>query len=395
MEDELRKYKKKVKKLTKKLKYKNIMLNSLLSTLDRKGSKRRSGGSPCAKRIKKVGNSSEKNLDESTEPRVGEISEEKKAVPYSPRVQEAEEASDALFVLENNKNTKVDKLFKLNFKLDDYVEYTCSLFVPYICDDKRRYKISKNHALYIKTNKRGIHKHIFKGINTREIEKTWVLLYNMGTVADYGEICTIIHDLFLFVDDFEHVFYFSYALLHDKELKSDILSRTITMLLSYQALIMKETNKNAKIVTMIQNEVDLFVKFDVGEIYNAILEDDNLSEANISSIRIICSFMDWDWTFNHFVIRKLYKQFGNTKNPALLGYLGAVLMLGYKNFGLHESVQSILDVFKGLLQEDANELGLIACSYVKNLDFNFASEWFKNHFNDKKLYEEIFNAKTF
>ncbi|ELQ74591.1 hypothetical protein THOM_2505 [Trachipleistophora hominis] len=220
-DDKIKKYENKIKSLTKKLKYKKIIIKSLLHTLQRKKYKKRKNG--LEMKIENnlsvpIDSRADSVAEQVMEAEIEETGGDKK--PDIDMIAAAHPESIATYsVLERNNRTKEDKSFRLNFKLDEYVEYTCSLFVPYVYDAKDDYKLSKLHLIYIKTNIKGILKHIFKDINTREVEKTWTLLFNLGCAQSYDALCMIVHDLFVFVDDFERVIYFSYALLHGKKLR--------------------------------------------------------------------------------------------------------------------------------------------------------------------------------
>ncbi|ELA48221.1 hypothetical protein VCUG_00262 [Vavraia culicis subsp. floridensis] len=399
-EDKLKKYKSKIKSLKNKLKCKKIIIKSLLHTLQKKKYKKRRSDSSVKRKEKdeikkrrKVSNV----LGQGTEQIIKETSNDGRMLNKSDGAAH-HEIVDAYTVLERNNCENEDKSFKLNFKLDEYVDYTCSLFVPYICDAKDTYKLSKQHAIYIKTNRKCILKHIFKDINTREIEKTWTLLFNLGCTESYEALCVVVHDLFVFVEDFERVFYLSYALLHNKKFEVDILSKTIRMLLSYQALIMRKVNSGVEFGYKIQEEMDLFDHFDVNSLCNVILEDNSFSHLNVASLRIICSFMDWNWTYNTFIVQMLYPRFVETNRPILLFYMGVICTLGYKNFGMHESVQSIFDEIKTCLDKDNVELSAIACSFVKNFDLDLAEKWGtrnKVKYGRQSWFDHILTKNTF
>ncbi|ELQ74590.1 hypothetical protein THOM_2504 [Trachipleistophora hominis] len=170
------------------------------------------------------------------------------------------------------------------------------------------------------------------------------------------------------------------------------------MLLSYQVLIMKRTNDSTDIVSKIQDEMDLFEPFDVNGLCSTILADNEFSHFKTASLRIICSFMDWNWTYNIFTVQTLYPQFVESSRPILLFYMGVICTLGYKNFGMHESVQSIFDEIKTFLDKENHELSVIACSFVKNFDLDLAGQWCaknREKYGNQPWFEQILSKNMF
>lgn len=398
MTSKISKYKNKIKALKKKLYHKKLMINSLLDSLERKKIKRKKR---TKKKVKKINDIVQKDEFVSndtscfavqTDVTTQDVFDEQETPSKS-------EEQNTHFILRNNKNeNNAEQIFKPNFKFEEYTTYLSSIFVPYIFDDQVTYNLTKVHSIYIKSNIKGIIKYVFKDINAQPIEKSWEILYNVGCVENYSVICVIIHDLFLFVDDFDRVFFLSYALLQGKKLEADILSSTIKMLLSYQALIMKKNGIYTEYVTKIQDELFLFDSFDISRQCNTILNDIDIYANNIAALRIICSFMDWDWTYNTFVCEMLFPRFTETRSQTCVCYLGAICMLGYKNFGSHESTQSILDELKKVVTGDNLHLSIIACTFVKSLDFDFVRKWIKDSKKGslvRKYSKQIFSINSF
>lgn len=319
--------------------------------------------------------------------------QENQEVIEEPKKILIEEKEDFFACFETNQNNKQNiPLFKMNFKFEEYFKYISKLYVPFINDDSN-FNLSKLHVSYIKNNSQSIHKQIFKDINNLDQKLLYTLFYCIGRVLSYENIICIIHDLFIFCNDFNLIFFYSFALFNKYTFKNDVLSDSIKMILSYQGLIM-EKEKISNLTQSVVEKMMLFEDFDLKIPLSKIIEMTEYDDKCCAALRIISVFMDWNWTYNFLVVSIFYPKFIETKRSIFLVYLGILLIHGYRNFHDHKSVISIKEFLKKQINSENNfECKIMAACYLKNVDYEFVINWARENIKsvDKRCYKRIKN----
>lgn len=270
----------KIRKLNKKIKKKNVIIKFLMKYIEKKPLRHNSNKKINIKRFEI------KKKENVTKNQVVKVDEK----PNS-------KSNNQFDVLKNNKNLLKNETFKVNLSIEQYFTYISSLYIPFFFDNQSNYKISKLHSFFIKNNYKGILKYLFTNINTISIECVYSLLYCIGEIESFENVLIIIHDLFLFCDDYNKIFFFSSALLRKFELINKLLPNTIRMILSYQGLIMKKECINVDLISIILSKQNFYVEFDLKPALEQIFNANEYNDEIIATLRIICAYMDWNWTY--------------------------------------------------------------------------------------------------
>lgn len=366
---------------------------------------------------------------------------------------------DQFDFLRNNFNPKptANPPFKINAKLDEFFDFVSNTYVPFVHD--RESSLHRLLVTYVKNNTDGIIKQIFHDFIVNEIDGTekipmklsesaiklvFSLFYMLGQALPLKNCLILVQDLFVFCSDFELVFFWSYAVLRKHKFPNTfstfntsqslsgqkILSDTLRLLLSYQGTIMLHQNKSA-LTSKILIDLNLKDEFDLKPILTSLLEANSGDfPEKLSALRCVTSFMDWNWTFNYFIIRvlipRLVALFENEAeylsqkapqeqyNPIrqskydqisiFVAYIGVLMDLGHRQIGPHKSVSVLCDLLKKILDgnvklsdfnsgEDKNNekqenigktnnlitvpwgIRLVAARYLKAYDFHHVEKW--------------------
>lgn len=81
-------------------------------------------------------------------------------------------------------------------------------------------------------------------------------------------------------------------------------------------------------------------------------------------LRMVCHYLDWDYTFNNYIVDKLYPKIIELKSIALVYYLGILTVNGYRQFKDDESVNSLFELLHKILHWN-DECSVVSYMFLK------------------------------
>ncbi|KAF7684102.1 hypothetical protein TCON_0706 [Astathelohania contejeani] len=287
--------------------------------------------------------------------------------------------------------------FKPNASVLEFMEYCTLLGSPGIFDSSK-VSLSKNLKTYIRNNKKGILKAVMERINDYKLLDIYNILSIVSYECGYVDKLIIIHDFFIFIKKTEYIIFLVYSILRNDCFRNDILGSTIKKMIEHQLSL--EEIGNDKLSLAINHIIDNLKlapqKHDLEELVEdifkevAIFRDGEITNEAMGralSIKLLCDYLDWDWTYNTFIVEKSKLSNNSEFFIFILGLLG---LNAWVNFGFIESVSVIFNKMEEIMKSNNNniQIRIIAYLFVKLYKPNKAEEWvIKNEESVKEIIE--------
>lgn len=359
-----------VKNLKTELMNKDIIIDALVTKLrekqDTDESKPESEPEPV-KRIKKnteevtlpgLENILEESLVDDNDLTDHKVVSEPRNVPYSGTSELITQIKD-IFI---QKSKNID--FKLNYNFRKFVDfaetsYEFSLF------NKKVFRIKNPLKQFLDANLDRIVKFIIENINFFNMNQICSTLFLINSEIPYKQKLIIFHDIVLVLENFSKLNFIASALFNNIDLEGDFFSQLIKKIMYHQICI---DNK-------------LINDSDVIEYYGLIRENFSLTPSDISlwdslshflvahsffdqvkktikpesiekgfALRMLASYLDWDYIFNSFIRTQLHPKIVSDRSPIHVYYMGILMMNARRFFGVCESVNIIEDEFRAILE---------------------------------------------
>lgn len=307
---------------------------------------------------------------------------------------------DDLDILLNKK--KVTKIFRDNVFIDEFVEYCGDVFLIKSFDDFVNITLPKNLKKYLSENKQKIYKYLILNINNLSLNlicSTIILLSN--EFSDYDKLI-MIHDIILYTTIHSKILFIVFCLINSpdffKNCKDDILKDTLFNILCFQYIIDIDIHKSKKITnqyTLIKNKLGLDTHKVLEDyllnisceipVFNNYKFNDELYKY-IYSVRVLGHFLDWDYTYNTYIIENLLKEV----NPCKIVYMGILAISSLRLFGRIESNTLIFTYVKNLIK-GYDDLSLVSYLIIKQVDENYSEKYISVY--DTKIKEIGFDVE--
>ena len=288
--------------------------------------------------------------------------------------------------------------FKMNFTFMKFIEY-CENSYEFSLTNKKVAKSKNPLRQFILTNMDRILKFLIDNINTLNMNQLCSTFFLINSEIEYSHKLVIFHDIILELENCSKLIYIASALFNNLDFSCDLFSQLIKKILFHQVSI----------------DCDLIRDGTVTEYFNLISENLALSPPDISlweslshfmvkhelfdteklsikaeaiekgfMLRMVCHYLDWNYTYNTFIVTQLYPKIVSARSPIHVYYLGILTMNAYRLFGTHESVVSIFDELKGILEWN-DQCSVVAYLILKQVYEVECEEWVQRNFENLTL----------
>ncbi|KAK1349914.1 hypothetical protein LUQ84_000902 [Hamiltosporidium tvaerminnensis] len=289
---------------------------------------------------------------------------------------------------------------KTNMSFEEFV-YVCSNLQ--VSEPLEKYKeifIPKQLIVFVENNLKGIIKYLFSNLEKLKPRDIYSVVTVLSTIKNDELKESILHDIIIFIKEPVLYLFYCYPFLLESNPNS-IFIKTIKKILSFQVAvdikIFKSYENILKILNKISENINLKLEIFSIESYCMelvkevpIFENGNLNNEALligASIKLICNFMDWDWTYNQFIVEFLYPKFIKTNSPSIMYYICLITFNSYKDFGNHKSIKSIFDKIQEYISNENIELSLVAYLFIRQTDSNICKDWIET--NQERLKKHI------
>ncbi|KAM0671887.1 hypothetical protein CWI42_040240 [Ordospora colligata] len=289
------------------------------------------------------------------------------------------------------KSKKAQKPFKEAFTVDSFIAY-CRDMHSFGLISRSDGKSKKMFRCCIKQYVEKVTRHLMVNLNVYDLNTLCSAFNLLCAEMEYNHKLVIAHDIILLVDDFSRMPFIVSAVFNNQGIHSDVLGETVSNIVMHQCDIDSEMYSDspnlvryyARISANFGNHTDVKPLGDIcsdliGDIH--AFEDGEINEAifpRMYSIRALCHYMDWDYSYNEFVCGVLYPRLVERQEALCAVYMFSVVFNALRVFGEVESVKMSLEKLKGMIHDDS-ELSAVCYMFVKQIDPDCAEQWFRMH----------------
>ncbi|UYI26703.1 DUF5087 domain-containing protein [Encephalitozoon cuniculi] len=285
---------------------------------------------------------------------------------------------------------KVSKSFKDAFTIDSLLSYSGEAH-NFSLNSRADVKMKKSFHTNVKQQIDKIIRHMMTNLNTYDLNMICSTFNLISGDVEYQHKLVIAHDIILFIDDFSRTPFIISALFNNQGIRNDVLGGIIKEILLHQCTIDKDIYKNNPHLVGYYNKI-----IDNFELHPRerslkdactslignfkVFEDRTFNSAifpNMYSVRVLCHYMDWDYTYNEFVRSVLYPRLKETRNPLYAVYMFVVAFNALRVFGDVESVNVVFDKLKEFMS-DASDLSIASYLFIKQIDPEGARKWYRS-----------------
>ncbi|KAM0687460.1 hypothetical protein COBT_001299 [Conglomerata obtusa] len=268
------------------------------------------------------------------------------------------------------------------------VNFSFLQFIQFCANSQLKPQDVKNIKNYVKNNKKGLIRYIFRNINVLTIFEVYETFWLMSHYLADSERLIIIHDIFLFTDKKYKIVPFTYAIIRNSNCFTGVFGETCKLLIGYQMIYQKNNYINEKLqnyYTQIDKDLDLkgelvdlnqylknlLVAFDVfenGEI------NKNLIKHSLC-IRVLLSTMDQEYVFDHFI--KNFLLIKLKEHPSMIFYFGVFTVNFLRMTGRDEKLCECIKILEEFLNCGNEEKEILAYIFVNQISFEHKRDWLK------------------
>lgn len=285
--------------------------------------------------------------------------------------------------------------FKPNYTFKKFVEY-CESSYEFSLTNKKISKTKNPLKLFIETNLERIVKYLIDNINTLNLNQICSTFFLINSEIDYSFKLIICHDIILELEDYTKLTFIASAIFNNQDLECDLFSQIIKKILFHQISIdydfLKDSDINDYLDLISENmalsspEVSLWESLSHFMVKHQFFDPDKLtikSEAIEKGfmLRMTCHYIDWNYTYNTFVVMQLFPKIIADKSPIHVYYLGILALNGLRLFDKDESVLLIFEELKSIL-EWGDHCSVVAYLILKQVNGEMCKEWLDKNAED-------------
>lgn len=396
--EKIRNLEKTIASLKSELHSKDIIIDALVSKLKDQESSAACDAREHVKRLKaskaetslpgiEAYSSEDANIESKTPtPRSGgENPRESICVSYDP----AETASQIKDVfIQKSKGME----FKLNFSFKKFVDYAETSY-EFSLFNKKVVKTKNPIKQFIEANLDRIVKFILDNINVLNLNQVCSTIFLINSEISYRHKLVIFHDVVLELENYSKLNLIAAALFNNLDLEGDVFSQIIKKIMYHQLCI----------------DGDILKDSDVGEYLSLVRDNFNLSAPEISlwdslshflvkhrlfdqdrkivladsiergfCLRMLCHYIDWDYTYNTFILTQLHPKILADKGAIHVYYLGILMMNARRAFCHDESIVRLEEELMRFL-EWKDECSVAAYMILKQIRQADAENWMEEN----------------
>lgn len=283
---------------------------------------------------------------------------------------------------------KASKQFKDAFTIDSLLSYSKEAH-SFSLNARTEVRMKKSFHTNVKQQIDKIIRHMIVNLNTYDLNTVCSTFNLISGDIEYQHKLVVTHDIILFIDDFSRVPFIVSALFNNQGIYDDVLGSTIKEILLHQCMVDSDINRNHPHILGYYNKIidnfELHPKEEslknlcanlIGN-FN-VFENGGFNPAifpNMYSIRVLCHYMDWDYTYNEFICSVLDPKLRETRNPLYATYMFTVVFNALRVFGYIESVELVFNRLKELM-DDSSDLSIVSYLFIRQVDPERADRWY-------------------
>lgn len=391
--EKIKKLEETVESLKSELRSKEIIIDALISKLKllepdaslrlvESGASSEAGDS--AKRVRQVQPSdSLPGIGAYSENERGESSEDEEKLLKDEVLRDIELKIKKTF---ESKSNKMD--FRINFGFQKFVEYAETSF-EFSLLNKKLVRTKNPLKQFIEANLNKIVKYVLDNINSMNLNQICSTIFMVNSEMDYKYKLVVFHDVVLLLDCYSKLNFIASALFNNINLKGDVFSQLIRKIMYHQLCIDGDMFKDSSVVEyygLIRDnfklsapEISLWdslshflVKHDFFDQIKRIVLVDSIERG--FCLRMVCHYIDWDYTYNVFILTQLYPTLMSERAAVHTYYMGILMLNAKRMFESDESVERLVDVLVGIL-EWRDECSVAAYLILKQIRPVEAEDW--------------------
>lgn len=254
--------------------------------------------------------------------------------------------------------------FKTNYTFKKFVDYA-EMSYEFSLFNKKIFRIKNPLKQFLDANLDRIIKFIIENINFFNMNQICSTLFLINSEIPYKQKLVIFHDIILELENFSKLNFIASALFNNVDLESDFFSQLIKKIMYHQICV----------------DTKLITDTDIHEYYSIIRDNFTLTPPDISlwdslshflvshtlfdsakktvkpesiekgfALRTLCTYLDWDYTFNTFIRTQLHPKILSDRSPIHVYYMGILMMNARRFFGFCESVSVIEGELREILE---------------------------------------------
>lgn len=278
--------------------------------------------------------------------------------------------------------------FKQNYTFKKFVDY-CESSYEFSLTNKKVSKTKNPLKLFIESNLEGILKFLIENINLLNLNQICSTLFLINSEIVYAHKLVIFHDICLELENCSKLNLIACALFNNNNLENDLFSQIIKKIMFHQLSIDFDLFKDPEIIdnlnliceNMVLSPPDIslweslshfMVNHQLFDSEKFVVKSEAIEKGFV--LRMACHYIDWDYTFNNFIILQLYPKILSDRSPIHVYYLGILAINALRLFGQHESVDLIIEELRDILDWN-NNCSVVAYLILKQLYEVDSEEW--------------------
>lgn len=285
--------------------------------------------------------------------------------------------------------TKSKKIeFKANFTFMKFVEY-CESSYEFSLTNKKVFKSKNPLRQFILTNMDRIIKFLIDNINTLNLNRICSTFFLLNSEIEYSHKLVIFHDITLELNNCSKLIYIASVLFNNQDFSCDLFSQLIKKILFHQISIDCDLIRDTEVIeyfNLISDNLALsppdislweslshfMVKHQLFDPIKLTIKSEAIEKGFM--LRMVCHYLDWNYTYNTFIVTQLFPKIIAERSPIHIYYLGILTMNAYRLFGNHESVTSIFEELKSILEWN-DQCSVVAYLILKQIYEIESEEW--------------------
>ncbi|KAI5168418.1 hypothetical protein PAEPH01_0110 [Pancytospora epiphaga] len=321
---------------------------------------------------------------------------EKALTMKEPEVLQTEDVIETLtkqiITIFQPKEKNVD--FKANSSFQKFVDYAESTF-EFSLMNKKIFKAKNPLKMYIESNLEKIVKYLIDNINQFNLNQICSTFFLINSAIEYKHKLVIVHDCIVEISQYSKLPYLISALFNNHELENDILSIAISKILYHQCYVDKDIFADEEVqgylaliehnfslekptISLWETPVSMLESVPMFNSVNGAMRVSNECIMAGFTIRAICHYLDWEYTYNTFIVETLGPRLKEKGVAVHAYYLGILAIDAYKAFGKHESVELVFQELLSIMGNDS-DLSVICFLITKQFYEAEAECWFDNN----------------
>lgn len=282
--------------------------------------------------------------------------------------------------------------FKMNYNFRKFVEYAEASY-EFSLFNKKVVKQKNPIKQYLESNIDRIIKFLLDHINILNMNQICSTIFLITSEISYKQKLVFFHDIILELKDYLKLNLIAAALFNNLELESGLFSQVLKKIIFHQMCIDCDIFKDSEILgylglirdnfALVPPDISLWdslshflIRHKLFECSPKTVRAESIENGFI--LRMLCHFLDWDYTYNTFILKQLYPAILSEKCAIHVYYIGILMINAKREFGNDASILSLEEELKTILEWN-EECSVAAYLILKQVREQDAQNWLENN----------------